>query len=62
MKTFNEHVDALANTIVATRDFCGDEGEAIKEYRLDNGFALSLAWMQVLEAGVERANEIWRGK
>jgi hypothetical protein len=38
MKTWNERVDELADIIVATRDMCGDEPRAIREYFADEGF------------------------
>jgi hypothetical protein len=39
MKTWQEHIEALATAIVACRDLCGNEAECIREYMADNGFS-----------------------
>jgi hypothetical protein len=38
MKTFDEHIQDLAQTILTTRDLCGDERTAIRDYLADHGF------------------------
>ena len=57
-KFHNQHVADLADRIVATRDFCGNEREAILDYLADEGFTIGTG-RSVREAAVRRANAIW---
>lgn len=42
MKTnIMQHIKAAANTITSTRDFCGNELEAVKDYCCDNNIEFS---------------------
>ncbi len=62
MKTFDEHVEDLANAIVSARDFAGNESAAISEYMTEHGFPrISPERGRVTMAAMERADKIWRG-
>ena len=60
MKTWDEHVRDLADTILTTRDLCGNESVAIRDYLADYGFARhSVNADLITQKARELAEEIW---
>jgi len=51
-------VSAAAKTIITTRDFCGDEREAVRDFAIDNGFKAD--WQKLHKLATFRANNRWR--
>jgi hypothetical protein len=61
VKTMQEHVLDLARIIVATRDLCGDEPRAIRDYLADNGFARGYPGAAIVaEQARSEADRVWR--
>lgn len=51
-------IDAAAERIVNTRDFCGNELEAVRDFWADNGIAKADG-LRVEGLVFVRANELW---
>jgi hypothetical protein len=61
MKTFDEHIQDLAQTILTTRDLCGDERQAVLDYLADHGFARGYPSAAIVaEQARAQADRIWR--
>jgi hypothetical protein len=54
---FEHHVSACVDVVINTRDFCGNEAEAIADYCADEGIK---ATGEFIHAVRNRANHIWR--
>lgn len=59
MKTFDEHVTELGDTILITRDFCGSVREAIADYYADFGFSPGPERDRVTAAALQYADRAW---
>lgn len=44
-------------TIIATRDFCGNESEAVRDYAADHGIADQ--WRDLYRAAMPKAEVVW---
>jgi hypothetical protein len=53
----NSQMTAAVQTIITTRDFCGNELEAFKDFCADEGVPFSVA---AFKAAKFRANNEWR--
>ena len=53
----NKHKDRAAEAVIATRDFCGDEFAAVKQYADDNGLKFPKAQYNNI---IYRADKLWR--
>ncbi len=62
MRTFDEHVAELAATILNTRNLCGNEAEAVRDYFADYGFpvrGISPERDRIQSAALVRAQAEW---
>lgn len=50
-------IQAAVSTIITTRDFCGNEQEAVREFAIENGFRNE--WKKVHQIASFRANARW---
>lgn len=50
-------IDAAVETIITTRDFCGNEREAVRDFAIDNGFKAD--WQKIHGIAAFRANARW---
>jgi len=53
----NKHKDEAAKAVVTTRDFCGDEFDAVRQYADDNGLKFPKAQYNNI---IYRADKLWR--
>jgi len=51
-------IDEAASLIITTRDFCGNEAEAIREFAAENNVA---DWRKLFGIAKFRANAEWNG-
>jgi 2-methylaconitate cis-trans-isomerase PrpF len=52
-------IDQAADLIVNTRDFCGNEQEAVRDFAIENGFKAE--WKKIHGIANFRANARWNG-
>ena len=50
-----QHIQDAAQAVIATRDFCGNEIEAIRQYRADYG----LPKPAPVDSIMQKANALW---
>jgi hypothetical protein len=50
-------IQQAADVIITTRDFCGDEREAVREWCAENGYKAE--WQKVHRIAKFRANAAW---
>jgi hypothetical protein len=51
-------IDLAVETIIITRDFCGDERRAVRDFAIENGFGS--VWERMFRIAHFRANAKWR--
>ena len=52
-------IDGAVDAIIASRDFCGNEREAVREFAIENGFKAD--WQKIHQIANFRANARWNG-
>lgn len=52
-------IDLAVETIIVTRDFCGNEKEAVREFAVESGFGSE--WEKIHRIANFRANARWNG-
>jgi hypothetical protein len=50
-------IDGAVETIITTRDFCGNEAEAVRDFAIENGFKAD--WKKIHSIANFRANSRW---